>query len=95
MIPVRDVLPDAVASVLRQAPLCDEKVAFAWRFAVGPALGRASSVVLRETTLHVDARDATWRGEIERSRALVLRRLDAVLGRGIVTDLALQRPLVR
>lgn len=89
------MLPDAIALVMRQAPLSNEKVAFAWRFAVGPALDRATSVTLRETTLHVDARDASWRGEIERSRPLILRRMETVLGRGIVTGLALDRPLAR
>ena len=89
------MLPDTVALVMRQAPLSNEKVAFAWRFAVGPALDRATSVTLRETTLHVDARGASWRGEIERSRSLILRRMETVLGRGIVTGLALDRPLAR
>ena len=47
MIPLQQVMPAALASVLRQAPLSPEKVAFAWRTAVGAAIDRASTVELR------------------------------------------------
>lgn len=83
------MLPSAVASVVRQAPLCDEKVGFAWRLAVGPAIDRATHVTLRETTLHVDTRDVAWRREIAASAPVILRRLATVLGPGIVASIAL------
>jgi ABC-2 type transport system permease protein len=46
-------MPAALASVLRLAPLTPEKVAFAWRTAVGAAVDRVTSVELRGSTLAV------------------------------------------
>ncbi|MBI3050322.1 MAG: DUF721 domain-containing protein [Acidobacteria bacterium] len=80
MIPVQQVVPEAVARVVRNAPLTPEKVAFAWRTAVGPAVDRATMVELRESVLYVRAKDAAWRREVERSAALIRNRLQAVLG---------------
>ncbi len=39
-------MPAVVAEVIRKAPLTDEKVTFAWRLAVGPAIGKATTVRL-------------------------------------------------
>ena len=80
-------MPTALASVLRQAPLSPEKVAFAWRTAVGAAVDRASVVELRGTTLAVTVKSDEWRGEISRSSALIRSRIDVVLGPGVVTRL--------
>lgn len=80
VIPVQQVVPEAVARVVRNAPLTPEKVAFAWRTAVGPAVDRATMVELRESVLYVRAKDAAWRREVERSAALIRNRLQAVLG---------------
>ena len=87
MIAVRDLLPDAVLAAIRQAPLTDDKVVFAWRFAVGATLARTTSVQLRGRVLHVQARDAAWRREIERSRHLILPRLGSILGVELITSL--------
>jgi hypothetical protein len=87
MIPVQRLVPDAVAAVLRRAPLTPEKVAFAWRTAVGASVDRATSVVLDGHTLRVAARDAQWRREIEHSAGLIRARLDALLGIGVVRSL--------
>jgi hypothetical protein len=84
MIPVRHFMTDAVAGVLRKAPLNADKVAFAWRAAVGPVVDRVSTVELRDGVLHVRAKDAAWQREIERSAGLVRARLDSLLGRGVV-----------
>jgi hypothetical protein len=84
MIQVHRVIPDALAEVLRKAPLNDEKVAFAWRSSVGPAIDRGTSVALRDGVLHVTVRDAAWRREVERSAPLIRARLDSLLGRGVV-----------
>lgn len=80
MIPVADVVPEALAAILRHAPLTPEKVAFAWRTTVGPAVDRATTIELREGVLYVRTRDAAWRQEIERSAALIRRRLQSLLG---------------
>jgi len=85
MIPLQQVMPAALASVLRQAPLSPEKVAFAWRTAVGAAIDRASTVELRGSTLAVSVKSDEWRHEIARSAPMIRARLDLVLGSGVVT----------
>lgn len=80
-------MPEALAVVLRKAPLTPEKVAFAWRTAVGASVDRVSSVRLDGHTLRIHARDATWQREIERSASLICARLDALLGKGVVRGL--------
>lgn len=90
MIPVQQVLPGALASVLRRAPLTPEKVAFAWRTAVGAAVDRATGVELRGSTLVVVVKNQEWRHEIARSLALIHSRLNLVLGDGVVARVELQ-----
>jgi len=80
-------MPEALAAVLRKAPLSDQKVAFAWRTAVGASVARATTVALDGYTLRVTARDAQWRREIEHSAGLIRARLDALLGAGVVRGL--------
>jgi hypothetical protein len=84
MIQVHRVIPDALAEILRKAPLNDEKVAFAWRSSVGPAIDRGTTVSLQGGVLRVTVREAAWGREIERSETLIRARLDALLGRGVV-----------
>ena len=58
-------MPAVVAEVIRKAPLTDEKVAFAWRLAVGPALGKATTVRLAaDGTLYVTADSPAWNDAI-------------------------------
>jgi len=73
-------MPAALAEILRKAPLTPEKVAFAWRSAVGPAVDKATTVELHNGVLRVRARDATWQREVERSAGLIRTRLVATLG---------------
>lgn len=87
MIPVSEVLPGVLADVLRKAPLTPEKVSFAWRTAVGPAVDRVTAVELEGRTLRVRAKDAAWQREIERSARLICRRLATVLGEDLVRGL--------
>ena len=77
-------MPRVLADVLRKAPLSPEKVAFAWRTAVGPAVDKATTIELRNTILLVRVQDRAWRREVERSAALIRARLDALLGDGVV-----------
>jgi hypothetical protein len=88
VIPVHRFLPNALAEILRKVPLTDEKVAFAWRSSVGPAIDRGTTVSLREGVLRVTAREAAWGREVERSEALIRARLDSLLGRGVVHAIA-------
>ena len=84
MIPVRHVIPEAVAAIVRKAPLTPEKVAFAWRSVVGPAIDHATTVAWHDGVLHVKAKDLAWQREVERSAALIRSRLDFLLGDRVV-----------
>lgn len=84
MVPVSQLVPPALAAVLRNAPLTPEKVAFAWRTAVGPAMDKTTAAALRGDILHVRVKDARWQREVERSAALIRARLDTLLGAGVV-----------
>jgi hypothetical protein len=87
VIPVNDFLPSALAEVLRKAPLTTEKVAFAWRQAVGPAVDRATEIALDGAVLRVRASSVQWQREVERSAGLIRSRLDVLLGAGVVRGL--------
>lgn len=84
-------MPDALAAILRRAPLTDDKVAFAWRSAVGPAMDRGTSVALKDGVLRVVVRETAWGREVERSDALIRARLDSLLGRGVVCAIEVLR----
>jgi len=77
-------MPQALAEILRKAPLTEEKVAFAWRSAVGPAIDRGTAISFADGVLRVTASDRGWLQEIERSQSLIRARLDGLLGPGIV-----------
>jgi hypothetical protein len=87
MLPLQRFMPEALATLLRKAPLSDEKVAFAWRTAVGASVDRVTTVALEGTTLRVHVRDAQWRREVERAAALICARLESLLGKGVVRGL--------
>ena len=85
MIPLQQVMPAALASVLRQAPLSPEKVAFAWRTAVGAAVDRASVVELRGCDARRVGQERRMAARDRAVVALIRARLDLVLGPGVVT----------
>jgi len=91
VIQVQRFMPDALAAILRRAPLTGDKVAFAWRSAVGPAMDRGTTVALKDGVLRVVARETAWGREVERSDALIRARLDSLLGRGIVRAIEVVR----
>ena len=95
MVPVQQFMPDALASLLRLAPLTPEKVAFAWRTAVGAAVDRATGVELQGSTLAVAVKSEEWRHEIARSLPLIRARLNHVLGDGVVARIELRSEGVR
>lgn len=92
MIPVGNFMAGALAEILRKAPLTPEKMAFAWRSAVGDPIDHATTIELRDGVLHVVARDRAWRREVERSMVTIRARLDALLGAGVVRDVAVTVP---
>jgi len=85
VIPLQQFMPAALAEVLRKAPLTHDKVAFAWRTAVGPAVAKATTVELSDGVLRVRARNASWQREVERSAGMIRSRLNAVLGTVVKT----------
>jgi predicted nucleic acid-binding Zn ribbon protein len=79
------VIPAVLGEIIRKAPLCPEKVAFAWRSSVGAAVARATTVRLDpDGVLHVTAVDAQWGREVKRSSRLILPRLASLLGPDVV-----------
>jgi len=79
--PIQSFLHTFVAALVKPAPLSPGKVQCAWRLAVGPALARATRVAAAPggvIDVHVD--DPNWRQELERSRDLIVGRLQAALG---------------
>ena len=74
-----------VGEVVRKAPLTDEKVAFAWRLVVGPALGKATTVRLAaDGTLYVTADSPAWNDSIRASIGMIRSRLAHYLGHDAV-----------
>jgi hypothetical protein len=86
------MLPAAIAAILENAPLSPEKVAFAWRTAVGPALDGVSTVELRDRVLYVRVKDARWQREVEHSAGLIRARLRSMLGEDAVRSLEVSAP---
>ena len=87
VIQLHRLIPDALAEVLRKAPLNPDKVAFAWRAAVGPAVDRATTILLSGSVLRVTVKEAAWRREVERSATLIRARMDALLGAGVIRSI--------
>lgn len=85
MVPAHRIIPSILAQVIRPAPLCQEKVAFAWQVSVGPAVSRATQVRLDDQgVLVVTTQNAQWRREVERSLGLIRSRLDTLLGPNVI-----------
>ena len=82
------IIPGVLSDVIRKAPLCPEKIEFAWRASVGAAVDRVTKVRLDdEGVLHVTAADANWAHEVKRSSRLIVSRLEALLGGGVVKQM--------
>ena len=81
MIGVQRVLPGVLIELVRRQPTTPDKVDFAWRTAVGPAIARASRASLDATgILTVTVDDPAWRHEIQHSLPVVRARLERLLG---------------
>jgi predicted nucleic acid-binding Zn ribbon protein len=88
MIRASEVIPAVVEEVVRKAPLTPEKVAFAWRMSVGPAVGKATSVRLGDNgVLYVTCDSTAWATAVRKSAPLIQRRLRALLGADAVQAL--------
>ena len=93
MEPVQSLMSSAVARLVRPVPLSPEKVLFAWRSAVGPAVSRVTRVRLAGLgVLEAVVDDDRFGDELARSAPLVLSRLQALLGADAVWRVELRRP---
>jgi predicted nucleic acid-binding Zn ribbon protein len=90
MRPLTHAVPGALMYLLRDTPQSDGKVGFAWDAAVGPALARATKVKLRGGVLLVEAASAQWALEVKRSTPVILKRLQSLLGEGVVTAISIR-----
>jgi predicted nucleic acid-binding Zn ribbon protein len=91
MRPLQHAIPGALLTLLRDIPLSDGKVGFAWRAAVGPAVQRATHVKLEGKVLLVDTTSAEWTREVSRSSPVILRRLQDLLGADAVARIEVRR----
>ena len=91
MKPVSQVVPSAIATLLRESPLSPGKVEFAWKTAVGPATGRVTVVRLEAGVLFVDARTPAWAREVTRSSTVILSRMRTLLGDGVVKQIIVRK----
>ena len=67
MLPISSGLPGALVELLRGSPLCDAKVTFAWKAAVGPGFDRVTNVKLERRVLLVETASLQWSKEVMRS----------------------------
>jgi hypothetical protein len=90
VLPIGQVIPAAVAELLRASPLSPGKVDFAWRTAVGPAVQRVSAIRLENGVLLVETTGrggSQWTAELTRSAPVILRRMQRLLGADVVTEM--------
>jgi hypothetical protein len=88
MRPIQNVAGSVLADLIRRQPSSPERTAFAWQIAVGPALGRVTTVRLDDGVLHVSAADPRWLKEIDRARVAILQRLQPLLGPATVRTIS-------
>lgn len=85
MIPATEGVTAALATLLREQPLSPGKVSLAWSAAVGSTVAGVTTVELdREGGLAVTTADQHWVRELNRSRTVITKRLNQLLGDGIV-----------
>lgn len=87
MRPLTHAMPGALAELLREAPLSQGKVNFAWQAAVGAGLARVSSARLEGRVIVVEAVDQRWAREIARASDVIMIRLKTLLGADTVDQL--------
>ena len=90
VIQANQVMTAVLADVIRKAPLTDEKVTFAWRLTVGPAVAKATTVRLAPNgTLYVKTSAPAWSDAIGKSFGIIRSRLAHYLGETAVKSIDL------
>jgi predicted nucleic acid-binding Zn ribbon protein len=87
---IQNLAGGVVAEIIRRQPASPARTSFAWQLVVGPALARVTSVDLDGTTLRVSASDRRWLGEIQRARAVILPKLQQLLGADAVAKISIR-----
>ena len=85
-------MPGALVDILSDTPLSEGKVSFAWRAAVGTAFDKVTAVRLEGRVLVVEAETKAWAREVKRSAAIVIVRLQTLLGKDAVTSISVREP---
>jgi predicted nucleic acid-binding Zn ribbon protein len=86
--PLTAIVPSAVRMILQKGPMSPGKLRLAWRVAVGFAIDRATTVNLLDNGIvEVTAENLTWRREVKRSQAMILSRLQDLVGQTAVTKI--------
>jgi len=86
--PLTAIVPSAVRTILQKGPMSPGKLRLAWRVAVGSAMDRATTVKLIDNaTVEVTAEDLAWRREVKRSQAMILSRLQDLVGATSLTKI--------
>ena len=89
---IQTVAGGVLAEIVRRQPPSRARTTFAWQLAVGPALARVTSVEMEGTTLRVRSADRRWLKEIDRAKAVVLPKLQQLLGQETVAKISVTRP---
>ena len=90
MIAARHCVTTALQTLLKTQPLSNSKVSFAWSVTVGPKIDQATSVALQsEGILNLRAENRLWAQEVLRSSALIISRLNRLLGADVVKRIEL------
>ena len=84
---VQTFVTPVIAEILRRQPSCAARTTLAWQLVVGPRLARVTSVEMDGTTIRVSSADPRWLKEISRASAVIVPRLQQILGADQVTRL--------
>jgi predicted nucleic acid-binding Zn ribbon protein len=87
MQPIHGFSGGVLAEIVRRQPASKARTSFAWQLAVGPAIARATTVILENGVLRVGAADQRWIREIERSKDVVLLKMQSLLGADQISTL--------
>jgi predicted nucleic acid-binding Zn ribbon protein len=88
---IHTLMPKALTELFHRGPMSQGKLEVAWRVAVGDALARASTVRLQaDGSVDVQPADQRWRTELRRSSAIILGRLNALLGANAISRLVVR-----
>ena len=88
--PLAQAVPKTLATLLRSTPMSPGKMAFVWKTVVGPAMDRGTFVRLDDRRLLVEAKTAAWAKEVSRSSHVILKRLQALLGPDVISELVVR-----